>query len=157
MARIAAFDPGGEGGDTGIVLIEYTIDQPAHVIDSVAVGDGFTGFSKWYGTIDSDDFIYGTDTYIVEKFVNRNIPGADLTPLLIEGVLRWDLGHKRNTELVLSPASGKNTAVPDFVLKNLDMWFPGDHHHDRREAARHAIRWLKQRKHLPTLKEGWKK
>lgn len=151
MSRILSIDPGGKGGDTGIVLIEYDDTQPATLVDSWAVHDGFDGFCQWWFDYTSGNDLH-VDYHIVETFVNYGRPGADLSPLLIEGVVRYTY-----PDAVLSPASGKNTAVPDAVLRRLGLYIPGDHHRDRTEAARHAVRWLKSNKHIPTLKAGWSK
>lgn len=147
---ILGVDPGGDGGHTGVVLIGVPEDGPAFLSDSWAVSDDVTGFVDWYQT---NGCFLMIDTVVCEHFVNRNIAGADLTPCFVEGAVR---ALFRDTETVLSPASGKNSAVSDDVLKRLGMYaFPGDHHHDRREAARHAIRYLKKQRHVPTLRAGW--
>ena len=144
---LLCIDPGGKGGDTGIVMIEYGDNMPARAFFSRVVSNGFEGF------IDDRTFSfagYHPDHVVCETFVNRNIPGADLTPILIEGAVRWIFSYPG--KLTLSPAAGKNSMVTDEVLKKMDMWFPGDHHHDRREAARHGLIWLKNvKKHRPTL------
>ena len=143
MTSILSFDPAGKGGDTGVVhLVVTEVTRPA-LINSWAVPDGFDGFCGWarqYGH-------FPVDVCIVEHFVHFKHIQIESTPMLIEGVIRylWP-----NT--ILSPASGKNTAVPDNVLKKLGLYFPGDHHRDRTEAARHAVRYLKQQKHIPTLR-----
>src|SRR5690606_2961097 len=38
---VLGIDPGGKGGDTGVVFISYSDTQPATLVDSVAVHDGF--------------------------------------------------------------------------------------------------------------------
>lgn len=151
MSRILSIDPGGKGGDTGIVLIEYDDTQPATLVDSWAVHDGFDGFCQWWFDYTSGNDPH-VDYHIVETFVNYGRPGADLSPLLIEGVVRYTY-----PDVILSPASGKNIAAPDAVLRRLGLYTPGDRHRDRTEAARHAVRWLKKQGHVPTLKEGWKR
>lgn len=140
MGDYLGIDPGGVGGHTGVVLL----DDSLTLKDSWAVPGELEGFLEWY---DRTGVHLYTGTVICEHFVNRNIKGADLTPCFIEGAVRalW-----RNA--VLQPASGKNTAVPDDVLRRLGLYdFPGDHHHDRREAARHVVWYLKARYHKPTL------
>jgi len=149
MARLLAIDPGGKGGDTGIVLLDYTDDTPALLVDSWAVEDDLKGFRKWFG--DNGDVLMDPDTTVVcEEYVQRNVMGADLTPLLIEGAIRF-----MRADTVLQPASGKNTAVPDRAMWaagfNRGM-FPGDHHSDRWESLRHGLVYLKHQPHLPTLR-----
>lgn len=151
--NMLVIDPGGAGkGETGIVYLWLGMDGelPPEVIDSWAVPGGLEGFREW-----EEHHYYlhaGAGTVVCEAFVNRNIPGADLTPVLIEGAVRYI-----RPDTVLQPAAGKNTAVPDEVLKRLGLYDlgTGDHHQDRREAARHAVWFLKKNKHLPTLKKGW--
>jgi hypothetical protein len=147
MERLLSIDPGGSGkGETGIVLIEFDDETPATCIRSWVIVNGLDGFLLWL------DDTYGSDLefdYVVcEHFVNYNVKGADLTPVLIEGSVRTVFPADIIT---LQPAAGKNEMVKDEVLKRMNMWFPGDHHHDRREASRHALIWLKNRKHVPTL------
>ena len=141
MATLLSLDPGGVGGHTGIVLLDA---DTLALEGSWAVPGELEGFLEWYDTAGAD---LNPGTVICEHFVNRNIKGADLTPCFIEGAVRalW-------RDVVLQPASGKNTAVPDRVLKTLGLYdFLGDHHHDRREAARHAVWYLKARYHRGVL------
>ena len=149
---LLVIDPGGSGkGETGVVYLGLGVDGelPPEVLESWAVPGGLEGFREW---ADHYYVLVGAKTVVCETFVNRNIPGADLTPVLIEGAIRYI-----RPDTILQPAAGKNTAVPDEVLKRLGLYDigTGDHHQDRREAARHAIWFLKKNKHLPTLKKGW--
>ena len=147
--RILSIDPGGKGGDTGIVLLGYTPETRPVLVDSWAVPNGLTGFREWY----VKTLRQGADTIIVEQFVHFKAVQFETTPILIEGAVRfiWP-------DVVLSPASGKDTAVPDWAMDNLGFSradFGGDHHADRYQACRHAIRWLKNQGHKPTLEVGW--
>ena len=149
MTNLLAIDPGGKGGDTGIVLLDFTETDPAVLVDSWAVEDDLDGFRRWVG--ETGDVFFNKDVVVVcEEFVQRNIMGADLTPVLIEGAIRF-MRH----DTVLQPASGKNTAVPDRAMWsagfNRDM-FPSDHHADRWEALRHGLVYLKHQPNLPTLR-----
>ena len=146
---ILSIDPGGKGGDTGIVYLGYTETSPPTLVNSWAVGDGLSGFHDWWMKI---GWSLRTHTVIVEQFVHFKAVQIETTPILIEGAARFLF-----PDAILSPASGKNTAVSDDVLKRLGLYFPGDHHRDRTEAARHAVRWLKNQRHVPTLKGGWSK
>lgn len=151
--NILAIDPAGEGGDTGIVAVTLPPDKPAYITTSWAVHDGFDGFiEQWvpayFGNMTTANVV------IVEHFVNYLGKAADITPVLIEGVVRY---LAQGTEIVLQPSSGKNTAVPDSALARLgwDTFDSRDHHHDRKEAARHALWWIKKQRHLPTLAVAW--
>lgn len=149
MTTLLSVDPGGAGaGTSGIVLLSYTDTTAPVLVDSWAVPDALEGWLGWYDTQRS---VVLPEVVVCEHFVNRNVPGADLTPCFIEGSVRTLYRHT-----VLQPASGKNSAVSDEVLTRLGLFsFPKDHHHDQREAARHAVWFLKKAKHRPTLKEGW--
>lgn len=147
---VLAIDPGSSKAQvshTGIVFMNGT-----KLMDSWAVPHGIDGFREWYKASgfyvhhDTPGICYPAVhepmTVVCEQFVDRQVRGADRTPMLVEGAVRflWP-------DVVLQSASGYKTAVPDDVLKALDLWkFPGkDHHDDRRAAARHAIRFLKNR------------
>lgn len=146
---LLSIDPGGVGGHTGIGLFKFDDSTPVTLVDSWAVPDQLDGFREWVSRDAEmyEDFTYA-DHVVCEKFVNRNIPGADLSPLLIEGVVRY-----LRPDVVLQPAASKNTIVPDAILKKMGLWFErsGDHHADRREAARHALIYMRNIKHRPTL------
>jgi len=149
MEGLLAIDPGGSGkGETGIVLFEFDDATPATVVRSWAIINGLEGFLLWLDDMYESDLAF--NHVVCETFVNRNVPGADLTPVLIEGSVRTVFP----TEIItLQPASVKNSMVSDDVLKKMGVWFTGDHHHDRTEAARHGLIWFKNRKHIPTLEE----
>ena len=147
--HILSIDPGGKGGDTGIVLLGYTPETRPVLVDSWAVPNGLTGFREWY----VKTLRQGADTIIVEQFVHFKAVQIETTPILIEGAVRFIWPN-----VVLSPASGKDTAVPDWAMDNLGFSradFGGDHHADRYQACRHAIRWLKNQGHKATLEVGW--
>ena len=149
---LLGIDPGGTGkGHTGIVYLWLGEDGrlPPVVLETWAVPGGLEGFREW---AEHYYLLAGANTVVCETFVNRNIPGVDLTPVLIEGAVRYV-----RPDTILQPAAGKNTAVPDKVLDRLGLLDIGksDHHRDRREAARHAIWYLKKVQHMPTLLHGW--
>ena len=150
---VLAIDPGGSGkGETGVVWLALHDEAPPHVFGSWAVPNGLEGFREWARSSMGYFPLHNADYVVCETFVNRNIPGADLTPILIEGAVRYV-----RPDTILQPAAGKNTAVPDKVLDRLGLLDigKGDHHRDRREAARHAIWYLKKVQHMPTLLHGW--
>lgn len=150
---VLAIDPGGSGkGETGIVWLVLHYDEPPHVFGSWAIPNGLEGFREWATcSVGNYPFLHA-EHVVCETFVNRNIAGTDLTPLLIEGAVRY-----MRPDTILQPAAGKNTAVPDSALENLGMLDigQGDHHLDRREAARHAVWYLKRMRHMPTIRAGW--
>ena len=148
--HILSIDPGGKGGDTGIVLLCYTSEFRPSCIESWAVPNGLGGFTDWYYTdwLPRHDAFNGT--VVVEQFVHFKSVQIETTPILIEGAVRFIWPNA-----VLSPASGKDTQMPDAVMGNLGFCkatFKGDHHGDRWSALKHALRWLKNQKHIPTLR-----
>lgn len=150
MTLILGIDPGGTGGHTGAVLLHYLYGDPPSLIDSWAIPGDMDSFREWW---QSEALGYGFDTVVCEMFVNRNKPGADLTPMLFEGAVRYLV-----PDVVLQPAAGKNTAVDDTAMSNLGFtksMFKGDHHGDRFEALRHVMWYLKKQRHRPTLLKGW--
>lgn len=147
MTLLLGIDPGGTGGHTGAVLLEYTAQTAPVLVNSWAVPGDMDSFREWWQSP------FERMTVVCEKFVNRNIAGADLTPLLFEGAVRYLV-----PDVVLQPASGKNSAVDDAAMARLGFSkkeFAGDHHQDRWEALRHSLWYLKKQRHLPTLKKGW--
>ena len=146
MRAILSIDPGGKGGETGIVLLGYFEYATPRLLDSWAVPNGLEGFADWYYEW-KDTYDAFAGTVIVEQFMHFKAIQIETTPILIEGAVRFIWPN-----VVLSPASGKNTAVPDEVMKRLGLYIAGDHHRDRNEACRHALRWLKNQKHVPTLR-----
>ena len=152
--RLLSVDPGSSEAHvshTGVVLLSVPEDGPPELVDSWAVDSGLLGFRRWY--LDYQATFTGVDVVVCEKFVNRNIMGAALSPLLIEGAIR-----SLRPDTVLQPASGKNTAVTNQNLSNLGLGkenFVGDWHGDRTESARHAIWYLRKKRHRPTLRKGW--
>jgi len=150
MTVILSIDPGGlRLGETGIAVGYIDDTTPYELVDTYAVPDNLDGFRMWYYAL-----VPGRtyDVVVCEKWVDRNIPGADRSAMLIEGAVRfmWP-------KVVLQPASGKNTAVSDLVLKRLGAYTAGGHHHDILEATRHGVWYCKKQRHLPTLRKGWQK
>lgn len=157
MSLYLGIDPAGKAGTrghTGIVLIEAG-DNPARLVDSWAVRGSVEGFYDWssehehFWVPELAKSYFDDITVIVEQFVDMQIMGADRSPLLIEGAVRF-----LRPDAVLSPPSGYKKAVPDEVLKRMGFWFTGDNHNDRNSAARHVLRHLRKN-HLPTAEAGW--
>lgn len=148
MTAIIAIDPGGI--TTGIVALWAGKDEPATVSNSWAINGSIGSYLHWW----DETREYLDETVIVcEQFVQRNIAGADLSPLRLQGAIEA-LAYERGFDLHLQPASGKNTAVTDTAMLTAGFTkdlFKGDHHQDRWEALRHGLWYLKRHKHMPTL------
>lgn len=143
VTRLLAIDPAAERevSDTGVVVVEYTAATTPVLVYAEAVHGGYEGFRKWASDAPQADIV------VCEKYVPFRAQG-DPSPMLIEGVVRylWP-------DVVLQPSSGKNSMIPDKVLKGLGMWSTEGHHKDVREAARHALVYLFKERHRPLLKE----
>jgi len=147
MTNILAIDPGGV--TTGIVMIHAGDDAPARVVSSWSLDGSISSYLTWWNSMIFD----GVDVLVCEQFVSRNVRGADLSPLRLQGaieVLAMDAG----LDVALQPAGGKDSAVTDAAMTRVGItkrMFVGDNHDDRYQAARHGLWYLKRTKHLPTL------
>ena len=143
---VLAIDPGSSQAQvshTGIVLLSGTT-----LLDSWAVDGGVTGFRKWYERFASPTQIFRGegwtkfDAVVCEQFVDRQVMGADRSPLKIEGVVQflWP-------DVVLQPTSGYKSQMPDEIMEKLGFSsksFGGDHHKDRWAALRHGLLYMKR-------------
>lgn len=149
MQTILSFDPGAEisrnnrESETGISYLAFSDTEPPCFEDYWSVPNGFDGLCQWLR--EHPKLIAEADIVVVEKYVVFNKDGNP-SPLLGEGVIRF-----LRPDCVLSPSSGKNTAVPDQILKDMGLYVAGGHHRDVTESARHAVRYLKNQAHIPTL------
>ena len=148
MSTILAIDPGDIGGSTGMFLGSYGEHEPLVALRHDVIPGGIEEFVSRH-----PDFDYDADIYLVEDFAPRlGTPVKSYEPAQIVGAVRmlfWP------NVVVMSP-SFKDTAVSDDVLKRLGLYSTLGNHHDAREAARHAVRYLKETvHHEPTIREGW--
>lgn len=143
MTYILAIDPAAERATshTGWVLGQFTDTEPYSRVDGGVIEGGFAGFVANKGKL-----CWFADIVVVEHYVvfNRN---GDPTPLLIEGIVR-----DKRPDAIAQPASGKNTLVPDTAMKAAGLWSTNGHHHDMREAERHALVYLIRQRHIPTIR-----
>lgn len=153
---LLAIDPSGDPkGHTGIVLLSVPEDRPAQLEESWAIAGGIEAMIDWFEKDGIRDILDDMDVLVVEHFVNRNIKGADIGPAYVEGAIQGYAAALMSAEIVLSPAAGKNTAVPDHAMTRMGFSkddFAGDHHADRWESLRHALRYLKRADHRPTVR-----
>ena len=148
MPLIASFDPGDIGGSTGIFLGAYGEHEPLAVSRNDVIPGGIEEFVSRH-----PDFDYDADIYLVEDFAPRlGTPVKSYEPAQIVGAVRMMFCPR----VVVMPPAFKNTAVSDDVLKRLGLYTTLGNHHDAREAARHAVRYLKETvHHEPTIRRGW--
>lgn len=128
---------------TGWSYGEFSDTQPFALLGSGVVAGGFAGFCA---DATLPKLLRAADVVVIEHYVVYNKNG-DPTPLLAEGVARF-----LRPDAVLQRSSGKNTLVPDDAMKALGLWSTKGHHHDEREAIRHALVYLVKSRHLPTLR-----
>lgn len=146
MTSLLAIDPAAERSVscTGWAIGEFSEAQPFALTGSGVVEGGFNGFCA---ATNLHKLLRAADVVVVEHYVVYNKNG-DPSPLLAEGVVRF-----LRPDAVLQRSSGKNTLVPDDKLKALGLWSTKGHHHDQREAIRHALVYLVQSRHRPTLRQ----
>lgn len=120
------------------------------VLDRGAISGGFNGFVAFLQTLRFRDWFRRVSRVVVEKYVPYGGAG-DTSPLLAEGALMYQL-IQAGVPLVRQPASGKNKMIPDSFLKTQGWYTTKGHHHDEREAVRHALYYLTKQRHKPLLK-----
>lgn len=145
MTKIMCLDP---GGTTGYALFEFDENSEAVVKKAGQVPDGLQGFIKWYS-----EHSYGEwDTVVCESFTLRTgVKFPDLSPVYIIGALEAyeDAWSKKP---VYQPPTSK-PLCDDDVLKRLGIYIPGRGHAN--DALRHGIIYLRNNRHMPTLRKAW--
>lgn len=150
---VLGIDPGSSrsaASHTGIVLLDGV-----RLLNSWAIRGGIDGFREWHRNDVPWHLLPDRDhmTVVCERFVDRQVGGADRSPLLIEGAVRflWP-------DVVLSPPSGYKTGMPDWAMEKMGFSaksFGGDHHADRWSALRHALLYMKKQ-HAPEILEAFR-
>lgn len=153
---LLAIDPGAKGGHTGIVLLSVPEDRSAELAESWAIPGGVDPMLEWLDRGCIRDILVDTEAVVIEHFVSPRQGGINIEPAYVEGAIQGYLFGSGwvGPNVHLSPASGKNTAVPDHAMDRAGFpksLFKGDHHNDRWEALRHALWYLKRTDHRPTL------
>lgn len=136
---VLAFDP---GGTTGMALVRFNSKEVSLSV-LAQIEDGVPGF---YDNLFEVPGGYGTNINLVsEKWVETGVKGADHTPLVIEGVQYafWP------DQMQYQTPSQKHD-ITDELLQELGVWTPGKPH--QMDALRHALVWLRNQMHMPTLK-----
>jgi hypothetical protein len=145
LSAILSLDP---GGTTGVALFEVTdIDEP-ELVWVKQIGGGLKGFLDFHWDQLEDMNI---DKIVCESFTLREgIYGADLSPVYIIGALE---ALYPTTELIYQEPKLKPLCDNDR-LKKMNLYLPSKPH--GMDAIRHGIIYLRNSKHMPTLKKGWK-
>jgi hypothetical protein len=145
MALVLSLDP---GGTTGYAISSIDDSGPMYIGLSGQVKNGLQGFLDFHWDVLED---YDFAKIICESFTLREgIYGADLSPVYIIGALE---ALYPTTEIVYQEPKLK-PLCDDDRLKKLNIFEPGKPH--RNDAVRHAVIYLRNNKHMPTLEAGWK-
>jgi hypothetical protein len=143
MPRILSLDP---GGTTGVASLYYANDF-IKLMSVTQVPGSLDGFLEWVSGQRLESF----DVVVCEDFSLRSgVHAPDLSPVYIIGALTSLC--KGKVELVLQMPSQKSLC-DDKRLKVMGMHTPGQPHGN--DAVRHGIIYLRNKKHIPTLKLGW--
>lgn len=139
--RLLSLDP---GGTTGAALVSF--DESQLELESAwQIPDGLTGFLSWQKTFDTR-----IDLIVCESFTLRpGVHGANIEPTYIIGALT---ALYQGTELVMQEPKLK-PLCDDKRLKEMGLYRKALPHGN--DAIRHAIIYLRNKKHLPTLRKGW--
>lgn len=143
MPKILSIDPGQR---TGVAFVSYEDDTIPELLWSGEVYGGLTGFKSWWG--------YSTlptqyDILLCEDFKHREgVHGVDHEP---DRVIGW----LQQWEPIMQQPGGRKRAVPDQALKRLGLYLPGEPNRNAREAVRHAVMYIKNQGHKPTIRRGF--
>lgn len=148
---VLGMDP---GGTTGIALIRYMEDSLPQLVYLHQIEGGLEGFYKWF----EFSFPGSNLTIVSEKWKERNVKGADRTPQYIEGLQYgwWRSAIKFGEDTEGAPGSvfyqfpEIKELVPDDFLRAQNLWTQGKRH--QMDALKHAIAFLRNKGHLPTVK-----
>jgi hypothetical protein len=134
------------GGVTGVAIIDYD-NNNVNVTYFGQVEDGLDGFISWYKRVES---FYNWDFVVCESFTLRpSVKFPDLSPVYIIGALT--ALQERNSIIYQQPQ--QKPLCDDSRLKSMGFYKPGLGHAN--DAIRHGIIYLRNNRHMPTLKKGW--
>lgn len=137
---ILTLDP---GGTTGWAYGRFHATGPYECLDHGMIPDGIDGFIQWWR--ESGYECDNPDLVVSESFQLRGVVNPDITPLRIEGAL-----SVLRPGVIYQPPAAKMHAK-DAVLRRYGLWWPGAGHD--RDAARHALAYLKLQNHTPTMEK----
>jgi hypothetical protein len=143
MPTILSFDP---GGTTGVALTAYS-DEDVEVLWHKQITGSLKGFLDFHWD-QLEDLKF--DKIVCESFTLREgVYGADLSPVYIIGALE---ALYPGVEIIYQEPKLK-PLCDDTRLKKMGLHTPGRGH--AMDAVRHAIIYLRNKKHYPTLRKGW--
>lgn len=143
MLKILSLDP---GGTTGVALTEYS-DESVELIWQKQIQGSLQGFLNFHW----DQMLFTEfDLIVCESFTLREgVHGADLSPVYIIGALE---ALYPTTPIIYQEPKLK-PLCDDTRLKKMGLYTPARGH--AMDAVRHAIIYLRNKKHIPTLRKGW--
>lgn len=162
MTRLLSIDP---GKNTGIALGEYSDTEPYRLLQRWQVHGGTAGFKRWWRR-ERPEY----DALVIEKFIlAANEFTADLTPVLIEGVLDvlledetvqpvWQPRQAKGSLIGYPPSVKTKTQRQRFRFDFLDrfgLFAAGTDNDDSNDAITHSLVFLKSRQHIPTMRFYW--
>lgn len=143
MTLLLSIDP---GKSTGWSVWEYDALTPLRHLAHGTTPDGLRGFLQWWNTSWTAQHFrtYGGDLVAEDFILDGRTLIPNTMPLEILGALEvlWP-GYARQRNVM-------KAHVTDDTLKHLDLWWKGKGHD--RDSARHAIAFMKVRRHAPTLR-----
>jgi hypothetical protein len=144
--NLLCIDP---GGTTGVSIINYSEDSEPQLWEWLEVEGGLEGFIDFYQKTEP---YYNWQEIVCESFTLRTgVKFPDLSPVYIIGALEV-LG--RGKTITYQPPTSKPICSDD-VLKRIDMHKRGMGHVN--DSTRHGIIYLRNKKHMPTIKMAWPK
>ena len=139
MTLLRALDP---GKTTGFSEWHYDAITPLTLLDHGQISGGSRGLIAWWQSRPEPNEV------VAEIFIDdHRTMSPDLTPVRIEGALDvlfpgW-IGQRNFSKL----------GATDECLRRSDLWIVGQQH--SRDSIRHALSYMKARKHVPTIKRYW--
>lgn len=157
MTHILAVDPGKR---TGIALMHFEDDEAVEVVATWDIQWGVKGFINWlYDTTPTlyESGVMGlceSSFVVYEDFIPREGKHGvdDDASRVLGALLLWSFDNAISA--VPQPPAGRLKAVPNEVLDKFYK-FSGNKDRNVKEAARHAVWYLKNAIHMPTIKKGW--
>lgn len=144
MVRILGVDP---GGTTGLALFDVDDNSTPQLVWQKQITGGLKGFLDFHWDELEDTDI---DLIVCESFnLREGLHGVDLTPTYIIGALEalYPVMPIVYQEPKLKPLCDDNR------LKKMGYYVPARGH--AMDAVRHVIIYLRNNRHMPTLKLGW--
>lgn len=144
IKNILAIDP---GGTTGIAIVSFSDGVAPVVSHYEQIPDGLAGFIEWH----KNNQHLNWDIIVCENFTLRqNVKFPDLSPVYIIGALEALESPKK----IIYQSPAQKHLCDDKRLQIMGMHKPGKGHAN--DAIRHAIIYLRNKRHMPTLILGWK-